>query len=234
MPVSPVRSIPSRDLSIVPDEVIGPVSARLMRPRGADWLYLMAHGAGAGMHHEFLSGMAERLYRRGIATLRYQFPYMEAGRKRPDHQKRLVATVRAALETARRKVRLPLVAGGKSMGGRMTSLALAERAHPRVAGLLFLGFPLHAPGKVTSERAVHLQELSCPMLFVQGTRDSLANLDLMQELERSLGEPARMHVVHGGDHSFKVLKRSGRTRDQVLDEIADAIARWGREVIVGD
>lgn len=233
--MSEARSPRPKELSIaVADEAgatIAEVSGLLLRPRGAHWLYLMAHGAGAGMNHEFMTAVAERLYRRGIATLRYQFPYMEVGRKRPDHKKRLVATVRAALVTARRKVRLPLVAGGKSMGGRMTSTALAERSEPAVSGLLFLGFPLHAAGKTGSERAEHLREVQAPMLFVQGTRDALADITLMTQLRDSLaagGGDATMHITDQGDHSFKVPKRSGRTRAEILDEIADAIADWGQ------
>ena len=178
-----------------------------------------------------MTAMAERLYRRHIASLRFQFPYMEAGRKRPDHRKRLVATIRAALRTARRTVRLPIVAGGKSMGGRMTSLALTEQPDEAVAGLVFLGFPLHATGKPGSERAAHLHQVSTPMLFVQGTRDSLADMDLMRGLMDDLAgdPPVTMHVVTGGDHSFAVLKRSGRDPEQVLDEIADGIATWGQK-----
>lgn len=182
------------------------------------------------MHHEFMVAMAEALHDRGVATLRYQFPYTQAGRKRPDHQKKLVATVRAAIATARRKVRLPLVAGGKSMGGRMTSLALAERPDSAVSGLLFLGFPLHPAGKPGIERAAHLSAMGAPMLFIQGTRDALANLQLMTEVENSLqarGADVNTHVVADGDHSFKVLKRTAKTRAQVLDDIAEAILQWG-------
>lgn len=225
-----VRSPRASELSIAVDDTIGEVSGLLLRPRGASWLYLMAHGAGAGMRHEFMEAMAGRLYHCGIATLRYQFPYMEAGRKRPDHKKRLLATVRAAVATARRKVRLPLVAGGKSMGGRMTSMALAEAPNSAVSGLLFLGFPLHAAGKPGSERAEHLREIAQPMLFVQGTRDALADLELMTGLHQSLtsdGAEAELHIVEHGDHSFRVPKRTGISRTDVLDQIAEAIAEWG-------
>lgn len=216
-------------MEISVSETIGTVSGLLLRPSGARWLYLMAHGAGAGMHHEFMVAMAERLYDRDIATLRFQFPYMEAGRKRPDHKTRLLATVRAAVATARGKVRLPLVAGGKSMGGRMTSTALSEEPDPAVSGLVFLGFPLHPAGRPGTERAAHLHELTVPMLFVQGTRDALADIDLMRAVHGQLGgQLATLHEVADGDHSFKVPKRAGRTRDEVLSELADAIDAWGR------
>lgn len=211
---------------------IGQVSARLLRPRGAEWLYVLAHGAGAGMHHEFLEAISTRLAERKIATLRYQFPYMEAGRKRPDHARVLQATIRAAIDAARDAVDLPLIAGGKSMGGRMTSLAMAEAPHPAVQGLAFLGFPLHAAGKPGSERGEHLHRVDMPMLFLQGTRDALADIDLMRSLCTSLGRRATLHVVDGGDHSFKVLKRSGRDREEVLDELADTLAAWGERVLV--
>lgn len=214
------------------DNDIGTVSACLLRPRGARWLYVLGHGAGAGMHHEFLEAISARLAQRKIATFRYQFPYMEAGRKRPNHARVLQATIRAAIDTAHEAVELPLIAGGKSMGGRMTSLAMADAPHPAVKGLAFLGFPLHAAGKPGSERGEHLRQVEVPMLFLQGTRDSLADIDLMRALCKSLRRRATLHVVEGGDHSFKVLKRSQRTYDEVLDELADALAAWGERVVL--
>jgi len=203
------------------------VGARLVAPPGARVLYALAHGAGAGMDHPFLEDMSQRLAARAIATLRFQFPYMQAGRKRPDRPPLLMATVRAALDEAARVLPgVPLVAGGKSMGGRMSSRLMAEAPHPDVRGLVFLGFPLHPAGTPASERAEHLAAVSVPMLFLQGTRDALADLALMHPVIASLGARATMHVVDGGDHSFEVLKRTGRTADEIHDELADTIAAW--------
>lgn len=218
--------LPPRPLTIDTDR--GPVSALYLRPRGAHAMYLFAHGAGAGMDHEFMSDVAQRLAERGIATLRYNFPYREAGRKAPDSASVLEGTVRRAAAEARRLARgLPLVAGGKSMGGRMTARAHARDPLPKVLGLAFLGFPLHAPGKEPKpERSAHLEATDCPLLFVQGTRDSLADLGKMRALVKSLGRRAKLHVVEGGEHSFKVLKRSGRDQAEVLDEVADAVANF--------
>jgi predicted alpha/beta-hydrolase family hydrolase len=190
-------------------------------------MYVLAHGAGAGMRHAFMEAMAEALAKCGVATMRYQFPYTEAGRKRPDHRRTLLATVRAAVARGRREARgIPLFAGGKSMGGRMTSLAASAEALPGVAGLAFLGFPLHAPGKEGTERADHLFDVGVPTLFVQGTRDKLANLDLLRPVLRRVGKSAELFVVDGGDHSLKVPKRSGRTDDEVHAEVAAHMAAW--------
>ncbi len=179
------------------------------------------------MDHPFLESLVERLDERQIATLRYQFPYMELGRKRPDHARRLTATVRAAVAAGALEAgSLPLFAGGKSMGGRMTSLASSEEPLPAVRGLVFFGFPLHAPGRDGTERADHLQAFAAPMLFLQGTRDRLARLDLIESVCEQLGRRATLHIVDGGDHSFHVLKRSGRTADEALDDIADRAAAW--------
>ena len=203
------------------------LDARLIAPPAAQVLYVMAHGAGAGMDHPFLESMSARLAARGVATLRFQFPYMQAGSKRPDSPRLLMAAVRAAVDAASRALPgVPLVAGGKSMGGRMTSQLMAEGAHPDVRALVFLGFPLHPVGKPASTRAAHLAAVHVPMLFLQGTRDRLADLDLMRTAVAGLGACADLHVVEGGDHSFDVLKRSGRDRDQVHDELAETIATW--------
>lgn len=206
------------------------VSGLLLRPPSAVALYVMAHGAGAGMDHPFMEAVATRLAARALATLRYQFPYMEAGRRRPDRAEVLLATVDAAVaEAARRAPGLPLVAGGKSMGGRMSSRAAAEGRLAGVRGLVLLGFPLHPAGKPGTGRAEHLEAVDLPMLFVQGTRDRLAGLDLLRPVVEGLGRRARLHVVEGADHGFAVLKRSGRTAEEVLDEVADAVAGWLRE-----
>jgi len=205
----------------------GKVSGILLHPDNASLFYVLAHGAGAGMTHPFMESIAERLAGKGIATLRYQFPYMEKGRKSPDAPKVATATVRAAvLKAAELAPDLPLVAGGTSFGGRMTSTAAAQEGLPGVEGLVFLGFPLHRPGVPGVERADHLQSVGVPMLFLQGTRDSLADLDALTPVCERLGTRATLHVVESGDHSFKVLKRSGRTEDEVMDELAEAIDEW--------
>ena len=205
----------------------GDVSALLLRPSGARCLLVFGHGAGAGMGHAFMESMSERLAARRIATFRYQFPYMEQGRRRPDHRNILLKSVRSAVAVAAEAAGdLPLFAGGKSMGGRMTSQAAAAEALPSVRGLVFFGFPLHPAGKTGTERADHLDGVGVPMLFLQGTRDKLADLELLRPVCDRLGERANLHVVAGGDHSFHVLKRSGRTHSEVLDEIADAVRDW--------
>jgi uncharacterized protein len=208
----------------------GEVTALLTRPREARALLVLAHGAGAGMRHLFLEAIAHRLAARRIATMRYQFPYMEAGRNRPDPAPQLEATVRSAVAAATRACpELPLFAGGKSMGGRMTSQAAAKEGLAGVRGLIFFGFPLHAAGREGVARGEHLREVPHPMLFLQGTRDQLANLELLHPLLADLVDRATMHVVLGGDHSFKVLKSSGRTDSEVLDQLADAAAVWMKE-----
>ena len=218
------------ELSITVGERVGQVSGLLLRPPDARWLYVFAHGAGAGMRHRFMSALAEALAERGVATLRYQFPYSEAGGRRPDPPGVLQATVRAAVTTAATVAPgLPLLAGGKSLGGRMTSSAAAKTALPGVRGLVFVGFPLHAPGRSGTERAEHLEQVGVPMLFLQGTRDALADLELMRAVCARLGARATLHVVEGGDHSFAVLKRSGRSDAEVVRELADTIARWPAE-----
>src|SRR5213079_461081 len=191
-------------------ETSGEVSALLVRPPDARLLYVLAHGAGAGMRHPFLESISQRLAEQGIATLRYQFPYMERRSRRPDPPAVAAATVRAAVaEAARIAPDLPLVAGGKSFGGRMTSTAQAEEPLPGVRGLVFLGFPLHPPGRAGDQRAEHLAQVQVPMLFLQGTRDDFADLTLLKPLIKRLGQRATLHLVEGGDHSFHVLKRSG-------------------------
>lgn len=207
------------------------VSGLLARPTDAWMLCVVAHGAGAGMRHTFLESIAKSLAAEGVATFRYQFPYMEVGRRRPDPPHLLEATVRSAVETAAESAPgLPIIAGGKSLGGRMTSQAAASAPLAGVKGLAFLGFPLHAPGNPGDSRAEHLYTVRLPMLFLQGTRDSFAHRDLLRPLCERLGSWARLHLVEGGDHSFKVPKRSGRDQPQVIAELVDAIASWGRAV----
>ena len=218
-------------LEIEVGERVGRVSALLLRPPEPWAGYVLAHGAGAGMTHPFMESVARALMARGMATLRYQFPYTEAGGRRPDPPGVLRATVRAAVARARELLpSLKLFAGGKSLGGRMTSHAAAERQLDEVAGLIFLGFPLHPPKRPAIERAEHLARVGQPMLFLQGTRDDLADLTLVREVCGGLGDRVTLHVVEGADHSFGVLKRSGRTGSEVLDELADTIAGWGRAI----
>jgi uncharacterized protein len=187
---------------------------------------VLAHGAGAGMRHAFIEGLAGRLATHGTATLRYQFPFMEAGSRRPDAPAVLTATVRAALAVARERAEgLPLFAGGKSMGGRMTTTAASEAALEDMRGIVLFGFPLHYAGTPAVTRAAHLARVECPMLFLQGTRDALADLDLMKQVTAPLPR-ATLHVVDGADHAFTVLKRSGRDDDDVLEELARTVDAW--------
>lgn len=205
----------------------GEVSAILARPADAACLLVFAHGAGAGMIHPFMESLAGNLATRAVATFRYQFPYVERGSKRPDPAPILEATVRSAVETAAGIAGdLPLVAGGKSMGGRMTSRAASAEPLTPVRGLVFYGFPLHASGKPGIERADHLERVSVPMLFLQGSRDRLADLDLLTPLVERLGASASLHVIDGADHSFHVPARSGRSDADVREELAGETARW--------
>ena len=200
------------------------VSGVLLAPPQARACYVLAHGAGAGMFHPFMEAVAREFAQRGIATLRYQFPYMEQGGKRPDPPKLAHATVRAAVgEAARLMPTLPLVAGGKSFGGRMTSQTQAASALPGVRGLVFLGFPLHPAGRPSEERAVHLFHVEVPMLFLQGTRDKLADLGLLERLMERLGPRASLRLVQDADHSFRVPARADAV---VKCEMMDAMAEW--------
>jgi uncharacterized protein len=203
------------------------VSALLLRPPGAQACFVFAHGAGAGMTHAFMAKVATELYDRGVATLRYQFPYMEKGSKRPDAPALAHAAVRAAVaEAARNCPGLMLIAGGKSFGGRMTSQAQAIEPLAGVRGLAFLGFPLHPAGKPSDTRAKHLGDVRVPMLFVQGTRDKLAELPLLEPVIERLGKLASLHRVAEADHSFHVLARSGRNDREVMSEVVDALSAW--------
>jgi uncharacterized protein len=205
----------------------GAVSALLLRPVGARACFVLAHGAGAGMSHPFMETVATGLADRGIATLRYQFPYMEKGSKRPDTPAVAHAAVRAAVaEAGRCCPGLPLIAGGKSFGGRMTSQAQAMGPLPDVRGLVFLGFPLHPPGEPSIERADHLAEVKIPMLFLQGTRDEFAELRLLEPVIERLKSLASLHLVKDGDHSLHVPARSGRKSKEVMAEVLDAAAAW--------
>jgi len=203
------------------------VSGLLQTPSGARACYVLAHGAGAGMYHPFMAAVAAELAPRGIATLRYQFPAMERGARRPDPPHLAQATVRAAAAAARRLLPdIPLIAGGKSFGGRMTSQAQASAPLQGVRGLAFLGFPLHPAGRPSQDRAKHLFAVQIPMLFLQGTRDALATLDQLQPLCDAIGARATLKLFQDADHSFHVPARTGRTDAQVRSEMLDALAAW--------
>jgi predicted alpha/beta-hydrolase family hydrolase len=209
------------------------VSGLLQAPAEARTCYVLAHGAGAGMAHPSMAAIAEGLARRGIATLRYQFPYMERGSKRPDAPKLAHATVRSAVaEASRLRPELALLAGGKSFGGRMTSQAQAESPLSGVRGLVFLGFPLHPVGLPSDERGRHLFAVQIPMLFMQGTRDALASLRILRPLVEQLGARATLKLFEGADHSFHVPARTGRKDSDVRTEMLDALADWIEKVSV--
>jgi uncharacterized protein len=213
-------------VSIAPHDGLR-VSARLERPAGARACYVLAHGAGAGMEHPFMSTVAAGLAERGIATLRYQFPYMERRARRPDPPALCHATVRAAVaECARLVPRLPLIAGGRSFGGRMTSQAQAEKPLPGVRGLAFLGYPLHPAGHPSDSRAEHLSRVKIPLLFVQGTRDALAERPLLEGLLARLGRRASVSWLEDADHAFHVPARSGRSDAQVMSTALASLCEW--------
>lgn len=188
---------------------------------------MFAHGAGAGMNHPFMQRAAEALEARGIAPHRFDFPYMQAKKSRPDPPALAEEAVRQAVaEAARQHPGLPILAGGKSFGGRMTSQAQASQPMPGVRGLVFFGFPLHPPGRPGTSRAEHLTAVDVPMLFLQGTRDEFGQLDLLQQVVRGLGDRATLHLVEDGDHSFKVPKRTGKSEADVMNELADTFVQW--------
>jgi len=210
----------------------GLVSGLLMAPARAHAVYVLAHGAGAGMTHPWLEDMACRLADREVATLRFQFPYMERGSRRPDPPAVAHAAVQAAVaEAARLAPELPIIAGGRSFGGRMTSQAQAREPLPGVVGLVFLGFPLHPAKRPSRERAEHLVDVTIPMLFLQGTRDELADLDLLRPVCAELGNRATLHLIDDADHAFDVRARSGRSDGQVRGEMADAMTAWIRRQV---
>lgn len=202
------------------------VSALLTLPAKAVACYVFAHGAGAGMSHSFMQEIADGLAERKVATLRYQFPYMERGSKRPDSPAVAHRAVRAAVATASEATGLPLLAGGKSFGGRMTSQAQALAPLAQVRGLVFLGFPLHPPEKPSNDRAAHLSEVNIPMLFVQGTRDKLAEFSRIEGVAGSLGDRATLLPIESADHGFGVLVKSGRRHEEVMAQVLDGVALW--------
>ena len=208
------------------------ISGLLQNPPHARACYVLAHGSGAGMNHPFMTAVAAELALRGIGTLRYQFPYMERGAKRPDPPRLAQATVRAAVGAALDLLpEYPLIAGGKSFGGRMTSQAQAKAPLKGVCGLAFLGFPLHPAGRLSQDRAAHLFDVQIPMLFLQGTRDTLASLDQIEPLCKKLGKRATLKLFADADHSFHVPARTGRKDAQVLGDVIDAFVTWFDDVI---
>ncbi len=223
----------TKPIAIIGDHDVA-VSGLLQTPPRARACYVLAHGAGAGMNHPFMGVIAAGLAQRAIATLRYQFPYMERSAKRPDPPQLAQATVRAAVAAALRALPdIPLIAGGKSFGGRMTSQAQAKAPLPGVRGLAFLGFPVHPAGKPSHDRAEHLFDVKIPMLFLQGTRDTLAMLGELEPPCRALGARATLQLFQDADHSFHVPARSGRNDARVRDELLDALVAWIDGVITG-
>jgi uncharacterized protein len=221
-----MKNAGAQKLAIGIDEATS-VSALLVRPAEARACFVFAHGAGAGMTHPFMETVATGLSERGVASLRYQFPYVEKASRRPDPPAIAHAAVRAAVAEAGRCCEgLTLIAGGKSFGGRMTSQAQAIAPLAGVHGLAFLGFPLHPSGKPSNDRAKHLADVHIPMLFVQGTRDTLAEMKLLKPVVASLGPSASLHAEEGADHSFHVLARSGRNDGEVMRDILDTLAAW--------
>jgi uncharacterized protein len=217
----------AKEIHFVVSETAGVMSGLLLKPEHAVSLLVFAHGAGAGMRHRFIEDLSQILAGLGVATMRYQFPYMEKRVKRPDSEGVLIATVQAALTAAEKySDGLPIFAGGKSMGGRMTSITVAKAPMDKLHGLIFFGFPLHAPGAPSAERGKHLTDVQMPMLFVQGSRDALADLKLVKPLCAQLDGRAELFVVEGGDHSLHMAKRSGRTDNEVLDEVAAKTSSW--------
>lgn len=214
------------------DELPVPVDALFLSPPAFDSLLVLGHGAGAGIHHAFMEQIAQGLAGKGIATFRYQFPYMQQGKKRPDMPAVLTATVRSAVAAASEFAgSVPLFAGGKSMGGRMSSQAEAKGHLDRVEGLVFFGFPLHPPGTPSTARADHLDNVRIPMLFLQGTRDKLADLELMTGVCQRLGSQSTLHIIEGGDHSFHLPKSTGKSDEDAFAQIVAAVYRWKTRVL---
>jgi predicted alpha/beta-hydrolase family hydrolase len=208
-------------------KTIGEVSALLFSPKGANFVMIFAHGAGAGIKNKFMETVSVSLAEKGIATLRFNFPYMEKGKKVPDPKPVCIATINAVAQKASELFpKLPLLAGGKSFGGRMTSTAASENQLPNVKGIVFFGFPLHAPGKPSNDRAEHLYKVTIPMLFLQGTRDALASLDLLKPVIKKLGKKATLFIIEGADHSFHVPKANKLNDIQVIELFCSEVRKW--------
>lgn len=211
---------------------LGQVSGLLLRPAQTMALLVLAHGAGTDMRHRSMEALSQALAGQRIATFRYNFPYSEKGTGRPDAKPVATATVRSAVEAAAKSAPdLPLFAGGRSFGGRMISLAASQTPLPGVKGIVFFAFPLHPAGRPGTERANHLFDVNVPMLFLQGPRDALATPELLQHIIRKLGDKATLHTVAGADHSFKVLKGSGRSDAEVMQELTATAAGWMQQIL---
>ncbi len=222
-----MKNISIKNLRFQASKSSGEVSAVLMKPEDAEYLLVLAHGAGAGMNHPFMEKLANKLAKEKVAVFRYQFPYFEKGKGSPDPPNILMAAVRAAVEKASKELSgLEIFAGGKSLGGRMTSNAAAKEPLHGVKGIVFFGFPLHAPNKPSQDRAAHLFNVNIPMLFLQGTRDKLADLTLLKPICKKLKDKAELHIIEGADHSFHVLKSSGKNDEEVIEELAKTTVNW--------
>jgi len=220
-----------RNIKFTASKSSGEVNGLILLPDKPKFLLLFAHGAGAGMKHSFMEKMSAFLSEEGIGTFRYNFPYTEKRINRPDPAPILMETIRSAVKAAKENAgNILLLAGGKSMGGRMTSMAAAKESLEGVKGIVFFGFPLHAPGKPSNERAEHLFSVNIPMLFLQGTRDKLADLNLLKPIVKKLGDKASLHIIEGADHSFHVPKSSGKNDDEVLKELAKKVAEWAGKI----
>jgi predicted alpha/beta-hydrolase family hydrolase len=212
----------------------GNVSAIIYKPENPEAVLVLAHGAGAGMNHPFMESLAAKLADKNIAVFRYNFPYIENKRRSPDPPNILMAAVKSAVGEAQKLFKLQVFAGGKSLGGRMTSNAASKNMLPGIKGIIFFGFPLHAPGKPSNERAEHLFNVNEPILFIQGTRDKLADLSLLNPVIKKIGNKASIHIIDGADHSFHVSKSSGKGDEEVLDEIARIAKEWISELDMPD
>ncbi|OGU77728.1 MAG: alpha/beta hydrolase [Ignavibacteria bacterium RBG_16_34_14] len=223
-----------RNIKFTASKSSGEVSGILILPKNPKFLFVFAHGAGAGMKHYFMEKVSSYLADEGIATLRYNFPYTEKNKKSPDPAPILMETVRSAVKAALKTAGdIPILAGGKSMGGRMTSLAASDQnktGMEKVKGIVFFGFPLHAPGKPSNERAEHLIKVNVPMLFLQGTRDKLADLELLKPVIKKLGDKATLYIIEGADHSFHLPKSLGGNDEEVLKELAKKVGEWGKDI----
>lgn len=216
----------TRKLKINISQEIGSVSSLLLLPEGARALLVLGHGAGAGMEHAFMEMLSQKLAAHGIGTLRYNFPYKEKGSGPPDRPKKAHPTIKAAVKKGLKYADgLTLLAGGKSFGGRMTSQVAALGELEPVKGIVYFGFPLHAPGKPGMERAAHLSDIKIPQLFLQGTRDALAKFDLITQVCKKL-KKAKLVKIEGGDHSFKMLKSSGVSHEEAIEKLAQATAKF--------
>lgn len=225
--VTNLTKLTKKSLRINVSKTIGDVSALFYSPDDAEFILVFAHGAGAGMNNKFMEQVSISLAAQGIATLRFNFPYMEKGKKMPDTKPVCIAAISAAVKKAAELCPgIPLFAGGKSFGGRMTSTAASEGMLPDVRGIVFFGFPLHAPGKPSNERAEHLYKVNLPMLFLQGTRDALASLELLKPVCKKLGKNTKLFIIDGADHSFRVPKEKNMKDSDVIELICKEVKRW--------